>query len=159
MEIWKTIPNWEDYQVSNLGQVRSLKTGNPILMKPRNILGYQMVHFRNKGKRKMFRIHQLVAMVFLDHKSCGMEWVVDHINSNKSDNRLENLNVITHRENTSKERVLKSNLPAGVDFHKRANKFRSRIFIADKQKYLGLFNTPEEASEAYQKELNKVKQT
>jgi hypothetical protein len=62
-------------------------------------------------------------------------------------------------KNCSKERVLKSGLPVGVDYKKDSNKFRSLIQISGKRKHLGLFNTPEEASEAYQKELNKVKQT
>jgi hypothetical protein len=160
METWKTIPNWEDYQVSNLGRVRSLKSEILLMMKlSKDPKGYEVVQLYSVSKRKRFKVHQLVAIAFLDHNTKGMDLVVDHINSNKSDNRLENLRIITQRDNVAKERILKSNLPTGISIHKKTNKFRSRIFIAGKQKYLGLFNTPEEASEAYQKELNKIKQT
>jgi hypothetical protein len=159
METWKTIPNWEDYQVSNLGRVRSLKTGNPKELKLLNIRQYKVVNLCKEGKKKLFSIQQLVAMAFLNHKPEGWQLVVDHINSDKSDNRLENLRIVTNRENCSKERVLKSSLPVGVDYKKDSKKFRALIQISGKRKYLGLFNTPEEASEAYQKELNKVKQT
>ena len=159
IETWKDIPGYEgDYQVSNTGKVKSLKFGKEKELKSAvNTGGYlHVILFKNKIN-KSFLVHKLVAMAFLDHKPNGMKLIIDHLNSNKLDNQIENLRIISQRENTSKERTKKSGLPVGVYFYKQTNKFRSQIEIFGKRKFLGYFSTPEEASSAYQQELNKIK--
>ena len=147
MEIFKNIPNYKNlYQVSNLGNVKNLRSNLILTQSSSN--GYKIVRlFDNIGKGKTFRIHQLVAMAFLNHIPNRYELVVDHINNNPLDNRLENLQLITNRLNCSKDR--NRDLPPGV--YRRPNgKFRVTTSINGKYKSLGTFSTVEEASNAYQ---------
>jgi hypothetical protein len=100
-EIWKVIPGYEElYEVSNLGKVKSLR--NNKLLSPSKEHGYLKTSLRKDGRQRKFAIHQLVAMTFLNHIPCGHKLVVDHINEDKSDNRVENLQVITNKENVIK---------------------------------------------------------
>lgn len=116
--------------------------------------GYKRVSIQIKNNsRKVYFVHQLISAVFLDYKFNSQKNVIDHIDSNKLNNNLNNLRVITHRENMSKERTKKSGLPVGVYFHKKAKKYASQITINNKNFYLGLFKTIEQASKIYQEKL------
>ena len=158
-EIFKDIPEYEGiYQVSNLGNVKSLnycRTGKQRVLKGHiKTGGYYGVSLCKNSKKETRRIHQLVAVVFLNYKFCDFpNKVVDHIDSNKLNNHLNNLRVITQRENCSKERSIKSGLPVGVYFNKSRNKFRADIRINGNRYYLGYYNTIEQASQAYQNKL------
>ncbi len=107
-------------------------------------------------KARRIPIHQIVASVFLGYKFQGHKMVVDHIDSNTLNNDLNNLRVVTQRENVSKERSLKSGLPTGVSYRDDLKKYRAKIRINKKQIHLGLFNTTEEASIAYQNKLKEI---
>lgn len=80
--------------------------------------------------------------------------VIDHINGNPSDNRLHNLRMTTPQGNVHNQvdahKGNSSNL-IGASFHKPTRKWISRIKLNGKDKYIGLFETPEEAHEAYMK--------
>ena len=102
------------------------------------------------------KVHQLMASAFLDYKFNGFKLVVDHIDGNTLNNDLSNLQVITNRENCSRARSLKKGLPTGVTFNKRDKKYQSQIQINGKINYLGLFNTIEEASNAYKNKLKSI---
>ena len=159
MEEWKDIPDYEGiYQVSNLGNVRSLKFGKTKLLKPGNCNLYYNITLHKNGKGKTFLVHQLVAMTFLNHKPDGLKLVIDHINSDKLDNRSDNLRIVTNRENISKERSDKRNLPTGVYPYNGKYKYRVYITIRGKQKSLGHFNTISEASQAYETALQGINQ-
>jgi hypothetical protein len=105
-EIWKQIPNYEGlYDVSNLGRVRSYQNfgfalkDNPKMMKQtKNKYGYVGLTLCKKGKREQVEVHRIVARAFLPHSGCGMQ--IDHINGVKTDNRVENLEWVTPKENT-----------------------------------------------------------
>lgn len=165
MEIWKDIPNYEGcYQVSNLGNVKSLerkvkgkvnlKTQKEKILNPtQNIYGYYYVSLCKKGFIKKFTVHQLVAISFLNHIPCGMKLVVNHINFNRLDNRLENIEVVTNRENTNLKHIKSSSKYVGVSWHKGSKKWMSRIVINGKRKHLGYFFEEIEAHNAYKKEL------
>jgi hypothetical protein len=105
-EIWKDIPNYEGrYQISNLGRLKSLgnnKQRKEKVIKPGSVKGYMCVTLIVNAKKEYFYIHQLVAMAFLEFKRCGHKYEVDHINNIKHDNRLENLQILTHKDNTNK---------------------------------------------------------
>lgn len=78
---------------------------------------------------------------------------LDHINRIKSDNRLENLREVTPTENVlnvDDSRYYGTSLKRGVYKHSKDNKWRSAIQINKKRVNLGLFDTEEKASEAYQ---------
>jgi hypothetical protein len=155
LEVWKDIPGYEGlYQVSNLGIVKSFKRIKTKLLKPCLLnSGYYNVTLKKDGKNKQFRIHQLVAMAFLNHEISGMENVVDHINGIKTDNKVENLQIITSRENVYKAKPNK-HLPLGVsEYRSKTKKFEARIYKNKKSYVIGRFHTPEEASQAYQQAL------
>ncbi len=72
-------------------------------------------------------------------------WVVDHINKNTLDNRIINLQVVTHSQNQH------NRSERGTNFHKASGKWRATIAENKKQKHLGLFLTEEDAHQAYLK--------
>lgn len=101
MEVWKDIDGYEGlYQVSNTGKVRSLRYRNrdevrELFLKPHN-QGYLQVELHKNGKRKMFTVHRLVAMAFVDGYEVGKE--VNHIDENKQNNVSTNLEWVSpHR--------------------------------------------------------------
>lgn len=158
-EIWKDIPEYEGiYQVSNFGNIKSL--GNNISKKEKilkkAISGtYYMVQLNKKGLSKNISVHQLVAIVFLNHTPCGHKLVVNHINFNRLDNRVENLEIITQRENTNKKHIKSSSKYTGVYWHKKDKRWQSYIMINGKLKYLGNFICETKASFRYETELKK----
>jgi len=157
MEIWKDIPNYNGlYQVSNLGRVRSFYTSNPKILKQQpNKRGYLKLNLYKDGKQKTREVHKLVASAFLGHKPCGYSEVVDHINNVKTDNNVENLQLITQRENNSKDRKGNSDY-IGVCWHKRDKIFRAAITIKGKVVHLGNFKDELKAAAAYQNALKNL---
>jgi len=151
---WTRIPNYNDYEINILGEVESIKS-NIVLSQTKNNSGYFTVGLcNNTGKKRTFQVHQLMAITFLNHKPNGHSMVVDHINNNKTDNRLENLQIITHRENITKEPRGASKY-TGVSIVRSTNKWRSAIIINGVYKNLGHFNNEKVASAIYQYELEK----
>lgn len=119
--------------------------------------GYQQVNIKAKGlESRCVQLHQLVAAAFLGYKFEGLKSVVDHIDSNPLNNNVDNLRVVTQRVNASKERTLKRGLPVGVYYWKITNRYYSKIYINNKSIFLGYYDTPEEASQAYQNELKTI---
>lgn len=92
-EIWKPINNYTKYEVSNLGRVRNKKTGK-VLKSVTNSHGYKIVCLYNE-KGKTFRVHRLVLNAFTNPS----ELQVNHIDEDKTNNRLENLEWVTCKEN------------------------------------------------------------
>lgn len=160
-EIWRVLPSNENYLISDLGRVKVLprigedgrKLKGKICKLSLNNHGYLCVGIGQKIKI----VHQLVAEAFLDHKPCGLKIVVDHINNVSTDNRLINLQLISHRENCSKDKKDGASKYVGVYWSKQRNKWRSRIHINGKLKNLGYFHSEEEAAEAYQNALNDLR--
>ena len=158
-EIWKSIPGYKDYEVSNLGRVRSLKWGRERVLRPGlNKRGYAQVVLNKNGKMKTHRVHQLVAQAFLKHTPDGHKTVVDHIDSDTLNNKLENLRLVTHRENITfgTLKMNKISKYTGVTWHKSSKKWLAQIGINGKQKHLGLFDSEEDAGRAYQEKLNEL---
>ena len=154
-EQWIDIAGYENlYQISNFGNVKSFKYGKIKLLKGAiNNYGYKQVNL-TKGKTvKSFKIHQLVAIHFLGHKPNGYESIVNHIDFDRLNNTVTNLEVITARENTNKKHLKTSSSSTGVSWHKEKNKWISQIYCNGKLKFLGYFKTEIEASNAYQNEL------
>lgn len=107
-EIWKDIEDYEGlYEVSSMGRIRSLdkfdsigryvkgKILQSILVKN----GYMHITLCKGGEKHSFSIHRLVAEAFIpnpDNKPC-----IDHINTDRTDNRAENLRWVTYQENNN----------------------------------------------------------
>lgn len=101
IEIWKAVPNYEDYEVSDLGNVRSLKFGKTKLLKLRiGTSGYFQVIFSKNGKIKGFTVHSLIYTTFKGEIPPGM--TVDHIDGCKFNNRPENLQLLSNADNARK---------------------------------------------------------
>ena len=91
-------------------------------------------------------------MAFLDFKTDGSNFVVDHIDNNPQNNKLENLQIITHRENCSKDkwRKGKTSVFTGVGYVSSKNYYKSTIRFSEDHIFLGGFNIEEEAARIYE---------
>ena len=150
-EIFKDVPNYEGiYKVSNLGNVKSLKWNKEIIMKQGISSRYLAVNLRKENISKIYRVHVLVAMAFLNYKPNGkQDFVIDHKNGVRTDNRLENLQIVTQRENTQNyHKSIKGQI--GADWHEQTKKWRSRIYINKNIVHLGLFEKEKDALKAYE---------
>lgn len=102
-EIWNKVRNYENYEVSNLGGARSLNymhTGKIKLLKLNlQKTGYLQVTLYKNKKPITYKVHRLVWEAFNGEIPEGMQ--VNHINEVKTDNRLENLNLMTPKENSN----------------------------------------------------------
>lgn len=112
---------------------------------PINITRYGYVEFdmRLNGNRYRMKLHQLVV-----GRGIGGN-CVDHINGNKLDNRRENLRVISHRDNNH-NRV--DNLEYVGVKERKSGRFQASIRLDGKLKYIGTFDCPIKASNAYTNE-------
>lgn len=109
-EEWKPIPGFTNYFVSNLGRVLSFAQSKPKYLKQLESKGYRHVVVCNHGATHRVQVHRLVANAFCP-KVPGKEYV-NHINGIKSDNRAENLEWVTAKENIAHARDT-----LGVDYH------------------------------------------
>ena len=102
-EIWKTIEGYPNYEVSNLGNVRSLnfhREKKSKIMKQRvNRCGYKYLLLCKDGKHKTFTVHQLVAKAFI--QNTYNHPVVNHKDENKQNNCVNNLEWCTHKYNSN----------------------------------------------------------
>lgn len=168
-EIWKQVRETEHIEVSNLGNVRRVafvakhKNRNctypdkPIAQH-KNKDGYPCVQLYVKGKRIMRPVHRLVFEAF--NGPCEHPFVIDHIDNDKTNNRLENLQKTTNRINTSKDRWRNraSDLPIGV--YRNRDKFVAQSFIEGKRVYFGTFDTIDEAVNALiEKKIKRVRKS
>ena len=164
-EIFKDVVGYEGlYQVSNLGNIKSLSrkifngkgyfsSKEAILESSKDRKGYLVNCLRKNNKGKIHKVHQLVAISFLNHVPCGMKLVIDHINDDKLDNRVENLQIVTNRFNARKTQDGYSSKYKGVAWSKQSKKWRVQIYTNGKNYHVGLFEKECEASVAYQNKL------
>lgn len=97
-EIWKPVPGYLGYEVSNLGRVRSFKRGSAfILSASPESNGYPRVYLRKNGKTVHLKVGCLVMRAFVGPRPRGLE--VCHNDNNKLNNNLENLRYDTHSSN------------------------------------------------------------
>jgi hypothetical protein len=170
MEIYKDIQGYEGYyQVSNLGNVRSLdrKVNHPkgglslrkgFLLKPEmTFFCYFRVPLSKNKTKKRVSIHRLVAETFIPNINNKSE--VNHIDGNKTNNKIENLEWVTSRENIHHYHLSNGVKNVGISYAKRMNKFQVSIYINKKKVYLGSFKTEQEALNKYNeyKQLNNLK--
>ena len=152
-ECWRSISGFIDYQVSNLGRVRSVGSGK-ILTPCDNGRGYDNVYPYKDKKRHVLKLHRLVAQEWLD-KPLGDDGVmleVDHVDRNKKNNQVTNLRWATRKQNIMnwcKQRRSCSSVFKGVSFHGQSGKWRSTIKVDGVTMSLGLYQSEEEAASAY----------
>lgn len=169
MEIWKDVIGYEGYyKVSNFGNVRSLSRSimrsngkiqtikERILKSGIDTAGYFVVKLYKKEKKGTIKVHQLIAQSFLNHTICGMQFVINHKDFNKLNNHVDNLEIITQRENANKKHIKSSSKYTGVSYRKNDNRWESFISVNGKKKYLGLYKCELSAYYSYKIALNKI---
>lgn len=98
MEKWVILSEpYGNYAVSDLGQVKNVKTGRVLQQFLRSNDGYLQVSLWNNGKGKSFPVHRLIALSFLP--TMDNKYYVNHKNGIKTDNRVENLEWCSPTEN------------------------------------------------------------
>ena len=143
MEEWKPIVGYENYEVSNLGQVRNVKSGR--ILKPQmDKDGYLRLELQNP--KKIFRVHRLVLQTFLPTEE---DLQCDHINHIKTDNYLCNLRWVTCSQNLRYRRKPEdcSSQYKGVTWDKY--KWKVACYINKKKYHIGMFDDEHEAGKAY----------
>lgn len=100
IEKWKTISNYENYKISNLGVVKNINyrgTGKEKILKGTSYNNYVYVTLRKDNESKTFLLHRLVAQAFIpnvENKPC-----INHIDCNRKNNKVDNLEWCTQQEN------------------------------------------------------------
>ena len=151
------------YKCSNYGRIMSvLRKNKKILKAGVTNGGYAYVILCNEKIKKFYTVHSIVAKCFLGHSTENKNLNINHIDGNKLNNKLSNLNICTPRENVSIHFRKNSNKftskYAGVSWVKKNKKWTSRIYINGIDNYLGLFENEIDAHIAYQKQLSKILQ-
>lgn len=164
-EYWKPIEGFENYEVSNIGNIKSLnynKTGEKRILKPcKTRIGYLKVGLLKNGKKYTKLVHRLVAQAFIPNPENKPQ--VNHIDGNKQNNAISNLEWCTPKENqqhawnTELHKPLKGeNAPMYGKHH--TEKAKNKISEALKGKYIGEKNPMygKHITEEHKKKLSKI---
>jgi hypothetical protein len=146
-EEWKDIKGYEGiYQVSNHGRIKSLRFKKEKILKAwNNSHGYLQVKLFTNGLKNMPKVHRLVAETFLCHDINRTH--VNHIDGNKLNNCIKNLEWVNQRENNCYQHINRG-MPTGVTYLKENKKYMAKINLNGKQIYLGSFVSLEDAHKA-----------
>lgn len=158
-EIWKDIIGFEGkYKVSNLGRVKSIdrtvmhttsgltQLSGKILKPGRSTNGYLTVVLYVDYKKKTHTVHRLIAIAFLG--ATGKDYV-NHIDGNKENNVISNLELVTFRENVCHRFLTLNKKSKYIGVSQSGGKWRACININNRKISLGQFHTQEEAHAAY----------
>ncbi len=156
-EVWKHIPNYPLYKVSNMGRVCGPKK---ILSSKPFKNGYIYVTLRNYNTKRKYLVHRLVAEVFLgaDREWQGYRQVIDHIDQNTLNNKANNLRIVTQNENmTNVDTSSQTSKYPGVCWAKYHKKWEATIRIDGKKHFLGRYDDELQAANAYSLKLKELK--
>lgn len=116
-EVWKEIVDYPMYEISSFGRVRSYYNGRygrrltpKILSNKIDRVGYSFIHLKNSNGRKPLRIHRLVAEAFIPNPHQLPE--VNHLDENKQNNNVCNLEWSSRLHNVRYSRVWETNQTA-----------------------------------------------
>ena len=109
--------------------------------------------------KKQYGLHRIIYKYFnedFDLTDTSKNNQIDHININAIDNRIENLRVVNASQNQRNKNKSKNGISKYIGVFKSNKKWRAQIRIDGKSKYLGTFETEEDASQAYELEKKKI---
>ena len=143
-EIWVPVLGYESiYEVSNFGRVKNILKFNNRIRNPRKTKdGYLYLELSSYYKRTTKKVHRIVAESFFGKEE---DKCVNHIDGNKLNNNIDNLEWISTRDNCihRSSRSKKSSKYANITWDKVNKKWRAQVYINKKQKYIGLFEDEE----------------
>ena len=137
----KQIEGYEDYMIDEDGNVYSNKSGQVKKLKLKKTRGYLYASLFKNKKQKTCYIHRLLYQTFVGNIPEGIE--VDHIDRDKTNNKLNNLRLVTRQQNNF------NTTAKGYTWNKVAKKWEAQIMLDRKKIFLGFFNTESEARAAY----------
>jgi hypothetical protein len=160
IEIWKDIIGFEGhYQVSNLGRIKSLerilttKIGRRLTVKEKILKiflsrqSYQLICLALNDEKFPKQVHTIVAEAFLIKKPNSE---VNHIDGNRLNNHVSNLEYVTHLENINhRERSNKNQERYGITLEKKKNLWLAQISINGKPKKIGRSKCKEKAYQRF----------
>lgn len=155
MEVYAKIKGFENYAISNGGIVINIKTGKEIKQRT-NKYGYKRVNLYANSKMKVVNTHKIVANAYLD--KIENKNSIDHINGDKTDNRVSNLRYCNASENMRNSAISSRNKSGirGVNFHKKTGKYRASICHNNKSIHIGYYDNCEDAKNARQLKANQL---
>lgn len=156
MEIWKPIDGYTGYFVSDLGNI--LGPSGRILKQSKKKTGYYQVTLCNTSGKKSALVHIIVATAFLDNPDCKP--CVNHVDGDKANNSINNLEWYTHSENMKHSYHVLGNLTNSPQLGKKVGKsskyhnvtrlangkWRGFLYHKGKNMFPKAFNTEEEAA-------------
>lgn len=163
MEIWADIKGYEGiYQVSSLGRVKNAK--GKVLQPTDNGHGYKIVKLYRNSTRKNAYVHRIVAETFIPKTAQASE--INHIDRNKANNAVQNLEWVTHSQNMLEMRGVEqfkkhtSIYGKYIYYNPKTKKFRVMFpgYGRGKKRHIGCYSTLEQALETkatYQEGENK----
>ena len=160
-EEWKQIPGYNCYKISNFGNIISNKYGVDYELKQSICSKYKMVTLTEGSNRQTTHVHKLVAIAFLGYEPNGYTQTINHKDEDKLNNRLDNLEIISHRDNSNfgqakRKTGSKYRGVSVIRSRKGDSYYRAVIQYEGQSHYLGTSKNELLAAEQYQKALHIV---
>ncbi len=143
LEVYSKIKDYENYGVSNYGEVINIRTGRKLKQIIKK--GYLYVGLRVNNTTKVFSVHRLVANTYLN--PIENKNIADHKDNNPKNNRLDNLRFCNQAENTRNAKIKIDNKSGtkGVNFVETRQKWRATITFNGKRIHIGCYEDIEQA--------------
>jgi hypothetical protein len=153
MEEFRKIEGYENYSISNLGNVRK-DANNKILKSFNDINGFRRVLLGSKKKR----VDLLVADTFIPNEDKTIFTILHHKDSNVENNHASNLQWISKEQNRFYKNIQSNNTSGfkGITWNKQSNKWRATIGLDNKMIHVGSYTNIEDARIARQKKVNEL---
>lgn len=149
------IDDFSNYQVSNFGNVKNVKTGR--ILKPwKGPKNHLIVCLCQDGMKKKKSLHRLVGITFLSNpKNKAM---IDHIDNDPTNNNVLNLRWATSQENgmNKQKNINNKSGMKGVSYNKDNDKWNAQIMKKGKSIHLGYFDNVKDAGECYDDKAKKI---
>lgn len=119
-EIWKDVKGFEGkYEVSSLGKIRN--KNNSKILKEQDHNGYKRVYLNDGSKQRKKRVHRIVAEAFLEPSKNPKRTMINHKDSDRKNNSVNNLEWCSHRENIL-HATQKGNIKCNRDYTKSVDR-------------------------------------